>query len=167
MEIMTPEERRKVYPPFIVREIEKVDPPDFQMTKITDFLPMITCIWKISSKDYQERFCVRQEPPMRGDNFGETTLTFEEDAEAVLDQKDPSIEMTSKQREMLDKLFHLVEDYKDDIETPRSRYGENDKAIVNDPKWDEIRNCAKLVYEELSGDDLELWEKQRRYDRNS
>lgn len=152
---MTPEEQRKLYPKFVADEMEKLrsDPivnNPIHPTKITDFLPMITCIWKISNKNYQEKHWVRQESPMRGDCFDNTTETFEEDAEAILTQKDPCIEMTDKQRKMLDQLLHLVEEYDGDPNTPLSRYGENDAAIVADPRWDKIRQYAKMVYQEIA-----------------
>ena len=162
----TPEEQEEIYPPFLVNEFkknreERKNRPQFitndedlppPPTKITDFLQLIRTTWTISNKDYQERFWVRQELPMRGDTFSETTMTFEEDAEGILDP-DVSIQMTKKQREMLTQLFHLVENYKDDPDTPRSRYGEKDDEIVNDPRWDKIRNYAKEVYEELIKED--------------
>ena len=154
------EEDKKIYPPFLVEEFRKCreeirieektgKPIPFEPTKITDFTILITNIWKISSKDYQERFWVRQELPMRGDTFSESTMTFEDAAEGILDPY-VSIGMTKKQRAMLTQLFHLVEDYKNDRDTPCSRYGEKDEEIVNDPRWDKIRNYAKEVYEELT-----------------
>ena len=122
------------------------------MTKITDFLPMITCIWKISSKDYQERFWVRQELPMRGDTFSESTMTFQMDAEAVLDTSDYTVNMTDKQRKMLKQLLTSVEDYCLHQTTPHSRYGEKDSEIVADPRWHKIRDYAKKVYAEITGE---------------
>ena len=157
------EEDKKIYPPFLVEEFRKCreeirieektgKPIPFEPTKITDFTVLITNIWKISSKDYQERFWVRQELPMRGDTFSESTMTFEDAAEGILDPY-VSIRMTKKQRAMLTQLFHLVEDYKNDRDTPCSRYGEKDEEIVNDPRWDKIRIYAKDVYEELIKED--------------
>ncbi|QVL56457.1 MAG: hypothetical protein KFB95_04480 [Simkaniaceae bacterium] len=157
------EEDKKIYPPFLVEEFRKCreeirieektgKPIPFEPTKITDFTILITNIWKISSKDYQERFWVRQELPMRGDTFSESTMTFEDAAEGILDPY-VSIQMTKKQRAMLTQLFHLVEDYKNDRDTPCSRYGEKDEEIVNDPRWDKIRVYAKDVYEELVKED--------------
>jgi hypothetical protein len=89
---------------------------------------------------------------MRGDTFSESTMTFEDAAEGILDPY-VSIQMTKKQRTMLTQLFHLVEDYKNDRDTPCSRYGEKDEEIVNDPRWNKIRNYAKDVYEELVKED--------------
>ena len=154
------EEDKKIYPPFLVEEFRKCRKEirieektgksiSFEPTNITDFTVLITNIWKISSKDYQERFWVRQELPMRGDTFSESTMTFEDAAEGILDPS-ISIQVTKKQRAMLTQLFHLVEDYKNDRDTPCSRYGEKDKEIVNDPRWDKIRSYAKDVYEELT-----------------
>ena len=167
---MTPEERvveekelqedRTIYPPFLVEEFRKGReerrkekktgkrvPQSF--SNITDFLQLIRTTWVISNKDYQERFWVRRELPMRGDTFSESTMTFEDAAEGILDPY-VSIRMTKKQRAMLTQLFHLVEDYKSDLDTPRSRYGEKDEEIVNDPRWDKVRNFAIEVYDELT-----------------
>ena len=162
----TPEEQEEIYPPFLVNEFkknreERKNRPQFikndedlppPPTKITDFLQLIRTTWVISNKDYQERFWVRQELPMRGDTFSESTMTFEDTAEGILDPS-ISIQMTKKQRTMLTQLFHLVEDYKNDRDTPCSRYGEKDEEIVNDPRWNKIRNYAKDVYEELVKED--------------
>jgi hypothetical protein len=154
------QEDKKIYPPFLVEEFRKCREEirieektgksiPFEPTKITDFTVLITNIWKISNRDYQERFWVRQELPMRGDTFSESTMTFEDTAEGILDPS-ISIQMTKKQRAMLTQLFHLVEDYKNDRDTPCSRYGEKDEEIVNDPRWDKIRSYAKDIYEELT-----------------
>ena len=174
---MTPEEEakenrrlkedKKIYPPFLVEEFKKGREEirieektgkyiPYNPTKITDFLNLIHSLWKISNKDYQECFWVRREAPVRGDCFDNTTETFEERAEAALDQKDPFIEMTDKQRKMLTHLLHLVEEYEDDPTTPLSRYGENDAPIVADPRWDKIRQYAKMVYQEITGESADL-----------
>jgi len=157
------EEDQTIYPPFLVEEFKKCreeirmeektgNSIPFEPTKITDFLQLIRTTWVISNKDYQERFWVRQELPMKGDTFSETTMTFEDTAEGILDA-DSFIRMTKKQRAMLTQLFHLVEDYKSALDTPRSRYGEKDEEIVNDPRWDKVRNFAKEVYDELTKED--------------
>lgn len=175
IEDMPEEDRLKrdkaLYPPFIVKSLALVREEirieeetgksiPYRPTKITDFTPLIHCIWKISSKSYQKEFWNKH--GQWGDNFGETTLTFEEDAAGILDEVDPPIKMTDKQREMLTELLRIVEEYDGDPNTPLSRYGENDDAIINDPKWQKIGEYAKLVYEELSGDDLDEWEAQRK-----
>lgn len=159
---MTPDERREIYPPFIVREIEKESSPGFQRTKVTDFLQLIRAIWVLSNKDYQERFWIRQELPIRGDNYMETMEEFLSTGRGVLkENKEDLIEMSSKQRKMLQKLYSMIDAFTEDPKTPGSDYGENDEAIVNDPNWQKIGEYGKLVYEELSGDDLEKWEKSR------
>jgi len=92
----------------------------------------------------------------------ETMETFLGDGRAVLDTSDYAVEMTTKQREMLQKFYTMMEDYEWDDDTPDDPgYGINDAAIIEDPKFDKCRQYAKLVYEELSGDDLDAWEKQR------
>ncbi len=165
LEALTEEEKRKIkelYPPFVSKKmIELTDEiNNSKKTKITDFLTLIYCIWKISNKAYQEEYWGKQ--GQWGDNYGETTLTFYEDVQAVLDaHAEGRVSMTPKQREVLQKLYDIVFEYDTDESNPESRYGENDQAIINNPRWQEIGKYAKLVYEELSGDDLDTWEKTR------
>ena len=172
MRIVTPEELiaeekelqedKKIYPPFLVEEFRKCREEirieektgksiPFEPTKITDFTVLITNIWKISNRDYQERFWVRQELPMRGDNFMETTMTFNQHVRGVSEAKDLGlVKMDEKQYEMLMKLYNMIDEFEADPDTPPDPgYGENDKEIVADPRWDKIRNFAKEVYEEL------------------
>ena len=157
-------EIKQLHPPFVAKKILELNAyPEINdqiSTKIEDFYPLYLSIWKISNKAYQKEFWNKH--GQWGDNFGETTLTFEEDAAGILDEADPPIKMTNKQREMLTELLRIVEEYDGDPNTPLSRYGENDEAIVNDPKWQKIGEYAKLVYEELSGDDLEAWETSKK-----
>ena len=149
-------------PPFMAKKaIELTEHPEIYdqiPTKIEDFSRLYYEIWKIFNKNYQEQYWGKQ--GKWGDNFGETTLTFEDAAEAVLDANaEDRVSMTPKQREMLQKLLDIVENYDGDKNTPLSRYGENDQAIIKDPRWQEIGKYAKLVYEELSVDDLDAWER--------
>jgi hypothetical protein len=127
----------------------------FEPTKITDFLQLIRTTWVISNKDYQERFWVRQELPMRGDNFMETTITFNQDIRGLSEAKDEGLfKVDNKQYEMLIKLYNMIDAFEADPDTPPDPgYGENDKEIVADPRWDKIRNYAKEVYDELTKED--------------
>jgi hypothetical protein len=81
--------------------------------------------------------------------------SFEEDIETVLETSDYAIEMPPKQREMIQSLYAMLEDF--DV----YGYGANDAEIIEDPLFAKCREYTKLVYEELSGDDLDAWEKQR------
>ena len=157
------EEDRKIYPPFLVEEFRKCreeirteeetgKPIPFEPKKIRDFTILITNIWKISNRDYQERFWVRQELPMRGDNFMETTMTFYQDIRGISEAKDIGLfKIDQKQYEMLMKLRNMIDAFEADPDTPPDPgYGENDKEIVADPRWDKIRSYAKEVYEELT-----------------
>ncbi|QVL56454.1 MAG: hypothetical protein KFB95_04465 [Simkaniaceae bacterium] len=148
---MTPEDIKKMYPPFISKKILE-EGEDEKHEKITDFLQLIRTTWVISNEDYQERFWVRQELPMRGDNFMETTMTFNQDLEGVLEAVEAGhVKIAKKQYEMLIKLYNLIDKFDGDPDTPPDPgYGENDKEIVADPRWDKIRNFAKEVYEELT-----------------
>ena len=174
IEDMSEEERLKrdkaLYPPFIVKSLALVREEirieketgksiPYRPTKITDFTPLIHCIWKISSKFYQKEFWNKH--GQWGDNYSETMETFLGDAEGVLDTRDRTIEMTHKQREMLQKFYDMMEDFEENGEAEDPGYGINDAEIIEDPLFSKCREYAKLVYEELSGDDLDEWEKQR------
>ena len=167
-------EDKSLYPPFVVKELKstreeikirehtgKIVP--YHPTKITDFSPLIQAIWVISNAEYQERFWVRQEPPiLHGDNYMETIGEFVSSTEAVLDTSDYAVKMTAKQHDMLQKLYQIIDEFEDDPNTPSDPgYGLNDSAIIADPKWHKIQAYAKLVYEEITGDDLDAWERSR------
>ncbi|MDN3508817.1 MAG: hypothetical protein P0S93_02150 [Candidatus Neptunochlamydia sp.] len=180
--ILTPEEiiaekkeldkDKALYPPFLVEEFRKGREETrieertgksilYQPTKITDFLSLLCCIWRISNKAYQEEFWGKQ--GQWGDNYMETMEIFFGDSEAVLEANDAGrVSISPNQRKMLQELCNRIDRFFADPETPESEYGENDKAMINDPKWQKIGEYAKLVYEELSGDDLDAWEKQRK-----
>ncbi|MCB1107191.1 MAG: hypothetical protein KDK76_03750 [Chlamydiia bacterium] len=182
--MMTPEESAKeqrefaedkaLYPPFIVEELKfareqirlkaKTGKSHQKFSKITDFTPLILSIWVISNNEFQERFWVRQEPPiLNGDNYMETLETFLGDARAVLEANQAGrVSMTPKQREMLQKLYDMVDGFDGDPETPDDPgHGANDAEIIQHPKWHKIQKYARLVYEEISGDDLDAWERSR------
>ncbi|WP_316357515.1 hypothetical protein [Candidatus Neptunichlamydia sp. REUL1] len=165
---------KRMYPPFIVKGLASIREEirieeatgksiPYNPTKITDFLQLIRTTWVISNAEYQERFWVRQEPPMMGDNYMETLETFLSNGEAVLLANDAGrVSMTAKQREMLQRLYTMVDDFDGDPTVPDDPgYGLNDSAIIADPKWHKIQAYAKLVYEEITGDDLDAWEKSR------
>ena len=154
IELFRKPEFEEIYPKFICNLYGK---SDNNRKKLWDFLRLIKSTWELSNKDYQERFWVAKQEPYPLSNLELTMEDFEEEAEVVLDTSDYVIEMTDKQREMLTELLRVVEEYDCDKTTPSrtsSPYGKNDEAIVKDPKWEKIRQYAKLVYEELSGDDL-------------
>jgi len=151
-------------PPFLAKKaIEFTENPklyDQTPTKIEDFSGLYYEIWKISSKVYQKEYWGKQ--GQWGDNYMETMETFLGTGEAVLDTSDYAVEMTPKQREMLQKLYTMLDDFDGDGDSADDPgYGINDAAIIEDPKFDECRRYARLVYEELSGDDLDSWEKSR------
>jgi len=118
--------------------------------EITDFPWLIECVWRISNRDYQDQIWVNHENLNIVDTYMDTTMYFIEDTDTVFKAKEAGrIRMSAKQYEMLNKLYHIVDEYDRNPDNPFSDYGINDKAIVNDPKWDKIRNYAKEVYEEL------------------
>lgn len=152
--IMSPEERRKIYPPFLVREMEQIlENPKLKeesCEKVTDFLQLMRAIWAISSQQYQERFWIQKEEPMEHDSFEETTATLIHDGKEALRHKEIGrIEMSKKQYDMLKSLCHRVEVFQAAIEK-----GKSDQEIITDPRWEEIREEAKLVYQEITGETL-------------
>jgi len=163
LEELTEEEKQSIldlYPPFVAKKlIELTDEINNRKRKnVTEFIQLIRSIWKLSSKSYQKEYWNKH--GQWGDNYSETMETFLGDCRAVLDTSDYAVEMTPKQREMLQKFYDMMEDYEADpnaVSDPG--YGVNDAAIIEDPLFAKCREYAKLVYEELSGDDLEAWEK--------
>jgi hypothetical protein len=151
-------EFEEVYPKFICDLYER---SNNSRKKITDFLGLINSIWELSNKDYQERFWVAKQEPYTLSNFELTMEGFEEEAEVVLDTSDYAVEMTPNQREMLQKFYDMMEDFEENGEAEDPGYGVNDAAIIEDPLFSKCREYAKLVYEELSRDDLDKWEAQR------
>ena len=72
-------------------------------------------------------------------------MYFIEDTDRAIDARDAGrIEMTDNQYHMLKKLYDMVESYDTNNNRP-----DEDKDIVNDPDWGEIRKYAKSVYREL------------------
>ena len=152
--IMSPELRREIYPPFLVKEMEQIlenaKLKEESCEKVTDFIQLIRALWAISSQEYQERFWIHKEAPMEHDNFEETTATLLQDGKEALRHKDVGhIEMPEKQYAMLKSLCERVETFKASIEKV-----EGDQEIMNHPKWGEIREYAKRVYQEITGDSL-------------
>ncbi|QVL57616.1 MAG: hypothetical protein KFB93_00640 [Simkaniaceae bacterium] len=113
--------------------------------KLWDFSILLRSIWELSNKDYQQRFWVAKEKYYS--DFALTMENLEEDIEIVLDTSDHAVEMTDKQREMIQNLYGMLEDF--------DAYGVNNAAIIEDLKFAKCREYAQLVYEELSGDYLE------------
>lgn len=139
---------KEIYPSFVCNLWGKRG--NDRREKLCDFCGLISSIWELSNKDYQERFWVAKQEPYPLSDFESTMDEFEEEAEIVLETNNYTIEMTDKERDMLTELLRLVNEYYFDQTTPISRYGKNDAAIMKDPKWQEIRNYAKLVYEEIA-----------------
>ena len=114
--------------------------------KISEFTWLIKKIRCISDMEYQQRIWVRHEDLNICDSYDDTTMYFEEDSEAILKAADAGrVEMTEKQYALLKELYEKVEEY-----DMRKDLPEDDKGIVQDPDWHEIREFAKVVYEELS-----------------
>lgn len=165
---LTEEEKKEIndfYPPFITEKIIELNTnPEINgqpNTKIEDFYPLYADIWIISNKAYQEKYWLK--PEMLEENYMETMEEFLSTCRTVLNTSEYVIEMTPKQREMLKNLYTMIEDFEgDDDSADDPGYGVNDAAIIEDPKFDKCRQYARLVYEELSGDDLNAWEKQKK-----
>lgn len=139
---------RDFFPPFLRKKYQELrEHPELneQCEKITDFLWLIGCIWCISNADYQEWIWVKHETLEIVDSYDDTVMYFIEDTDRAIDARDAGrIEMTDNQYHMLKKLYDMVESYDTNNNRP-----DEDKDIVNDPEWGEIRKYAKLVYKEL------------------
>ena len=115
-------------------------------SRISDFEFMLYKINCISNLEYQERIWVRHEDLNIIDSYDDTTMNFEEDAYAILEaRKAGRVEMTDTQYDMLKKLYEMVEDYDMSQDRP-----DEDKEIINDPRWHKIRQYAKGAYDELT-----------------
>lgn len=81
--------------------------------------------------------------PQVVDSYDDTIMFFLEDAEAILEaRKDNKVKMTDNQYNLLSHFYEVVENY--------SLYCKlEDKDIIKDPKWIEITELAKKVYDEL------------------
>ena len=127
------------------RELREHPELNERCEKITDFLWLIGCIWCISNADYQEWIWVKHETLEIVDSYDDTIMYFIEDTDGVIEARDAGrVEMTDNQYHMLKKLYDMVESYDTNNNRP-----DEDKDIVNDPDWGEIRKYAKSVYREL------------------
>ena len=113
---------------------------------IKDVGIVMDTIKNISDREYQNSIWVNHNNPNIIDSYDDTTMYFCEEGLAAIEARDAGrIEMTDNQYDMLKKLFEMVDAY--DLCEIRP---DLDKDIVNDPRWHEIRDYAKLVYKELS-----------------
>jgi len=114
----------------------------------------------MSNQDFQERFWVRKEHPIYDNkNCAKTIANFFYDSQFLIGNESY---LSSKQSESLQKLCDLLNDFEQDPTKPDNPgFGINDAEIIKHPKWHQIQDYAKLVYEELSGDDLDAWEKSK------
>jgi len=134
---------RDFLPPFLREKYQELDE---RCEEIADFLWLIKKIWCISNADYQKRIWVDHETLDIVDSYDDTIMYFVEDTDRALSGRDAGrIKMTDNQCHMLKILYDMIDTYDMNDERP-----DHDKDIVNDPKWHEIRNYAKLVYEELT-----------------
>lgn len=127
-------------------------------TQITDFVDTIEVIWCISNATYQKKIWVNHEIPEVVDSYDNTMLYFFENTDGVLEAKEEGrVKMTDKQYEMLKRLYDMVDSYEAEKNSP-----EVDKDVVKDPKWHVIRDYAKLVYKEITGEEssekIDSWE---------
>lgn len=134
----------EIYPEFICNLRQEAG--DTRKT-LYDFPKLLISIWELSNKDYQNRYWVSKQKYYS--DFALTMESFEEDVEMVIEDSDYVVEMTPRQREMIQNLYGMLEDF--DI------YRVIDSEIIQDPKFVKCREYARKVYEELSGDDLDAW----------
>ncbi|QVL56208.1 MAG: hypothetical protein KFB95_03130 [Simkaniaceae bacterium] len=139
---------RDYLPTFLKEKYQELDEhPELneRCEKIADFLWLIKKIWCISSAHYQDWIWVKHETLEIVDSYDDTVMYFIEDTDRAIDARESGlIEMTDTQYHMLKKLYDMVESYDTNNNRP-----DEDKDIVNDPEWGEVRKYAKLVYKEL------------------
>ncbi|MBI3211804.1 MAG: hypothetical protein HYZ47_03870 [Simkania negevensis] len=82
-------------------------------------------------------------------DYSEIIMSFMEICEIVLENAE-QYGMTNEQKRLLQKLHDLVEAYDETVPSPPD--AEYHKKILSDPRWHEIRNFARQVYETLGGD---------------
>ena len=142
-------------PPFLKKKYQELDEqPELneRHEKITDFLWLIKKIWCISNAQYQEWIWVKHETLDIVDSYDDTVMYFIEDTDGVIEARNAGrIKMMDHQYHMLKKLYDMVESYDMNDHRP-----EEDKDIVNDPKWHEIREFAKLVYEAITSESTDF-----------
>lgn len=110
------------------------------------FSSIIETIQEISDESYQLQQWVFRKNPKDYACYDNAIIYFLEDCTAIFKSWDAHrISMTDKQYIMLKTLYNMINTY--DMSDARP---ELDKDIVNDPKWHEIRDYAKLVYDELT-----------------
>ena len=114
--------------------------------KAPAFLAIIDTIKEMSDKTYQTCQWVARKNPRDYACYENTIMYFLEEAHAVFEGRDEGrIEMIDKQYQMLKRFYDMVDVYDSSEDRP-----ESDAEIVVDPKWNRIREYAKLVYEELT-----------------
>jgi len=94
-------------------------------------------VWIFSDKEFQERVWARGEGP-ECDSFGESVCDTDLIDNVV--EKYQDYDITKEQKNLLKELVQKIENY-DEPET--------DAELVKDPKWHEVREFAKYVYERL------------------
>ncbi len=109
------------------------------------FISLLEVLQEISNESYQHHQWIAREDPKDYGCYENTIMYFLEDGEAIINARDAGrVYMTDSQYKMLKKLYGMVDQYDDNKSELTS-----DREIVNDPKWHEIREYAKLVYVEL------------------
>lgn len=114
--------------------------------EISNFKILLNSIQCISNLEYQERIWIKHENPNIIDLYDDTTMYFLEDAYNILEARDVGrVKMTDIQYIVLKNLYKMVENYDMPIARP-----DEDKDIVNDPKWHEVVEYAKKAYDVLT-----------------
>ena len=117
-----------------------------KLHQIPVFASLVETLKGMKSKDYQESVWLRNEDPSIIDSYDDTITYFSEDSTALLKARDKGmISMSDLKYTMLKQLFNMVEKYDASLSRP-----DTDAEIIEDPKWHEIREYAKVVYQELT-----------------
>ena len=147
--LVKPEGSDEIYPPFLNKQIARKGGEETPLRKITDCTELVLVIWSMANKNYQER--------LWGDSFARVYKGRREilsnEAKIILDRSDSTIEVTEREREMVQQLLDMLDAFENDPRTPLR----NDIAVASTPQWDKVRNHAKLVYKEITKESADVW----------
>jgi hypothetical protein len=104
------------------------------------------CVKPLSDPTYQERIWLKRAGP-EVDSINEGIMSFFERCIAFIDPANEQEGLTIEHIEMLKILYGKIDEY------CLSSLGEPDeeeiKRVLSDPKWREIQNYSKKIYNEI------------------
>ena len=104
----------------------------------------------LGNPEYQERVWVRGEGPEIS-SYDEATMYFNEDCERIFENPEYYEGINKENIKLLQILYNMIAAFDEHIANTTSEYTTRaeHKMILSDPKWHEIQNFAKLVYNTL------------------